>query len=74
MNGSGLVIKSFLETKEIYMVSHSHSLGEKAKVAEVSFRQNTIISSSKTCLEMKLSSNIFYKTLVCADSHFLKKK
>ena len=66
--------KSFLETIKIYMDSHTHLLGERPRLQKSALGKIQLYQALRTCLEMKLSSTIFYKTLVCAVSNFLKKE
>ena len=75
LNGRELVIKSSLETKEIHMVSHSHSLGERPRLQKSVFTKIQLYQAWSIWLEMESVSNIFYKTSVFADSsqnQFLK--
>ena len=74
VNGNGLVTKSSLVTIEIYMVSHSHSLGERPSLQKSALGKIQLYQALRNCLEMNLSSNIFYKPSVCADSKSFKKQ
>ena len=56
------------------MDSHTQLLGERPRLQKSALGKIQLYQALRTCLEMKLSSNIFYKTLVCADSNFKKKE